>query len=193
MYFCDGVYQNGLDLEPDSSVSVCLYLNVDEDRLGTFPRPLIGARSRTRRSLYFGESEHYLHVIEASPSTTLLTVYEMKSDYSVWFSKYRIDLDPISRAFPEIKENTLFEYQNNYVVKVFSLIGREDLLEDSFLVLEIPGKVIRYNLMDRSFKLIWDFGVDLDLDPKINDDSLFDFKFVSTLNLYHEYRWLQYS
>ncbi|XP_074346745.1 F-box protein At5g07610-like [Apium graveolens] len=179
----NGVYWNGSmhwlstmhqDLEPDSSVSVCLYFNVDEERLGTFPRPPIGARSRSRMSLYFGESEDHLHVIEAS--ATSLSVYEMKSDYSMWFSKYQIDLDPISRAFPEIQEKNIFEYQNDYAVKVLSLIRREKIHEDSFLVLQIPGKVIRYNLMDSSFKLIWDFGVDLDLDPNINDDLVFDFQ-----------------
>ncbi|KAK1377640.1 hypothetical protein POM88_024384 [Heracleum sosnowskyi] len=146
MYFNDGVYWNGCmhwlstlhrDLEPDSSVSVCLYINVDKERLGTFLRPLIGEFEEG--SLYFGESECHLHVIEACPWISSLNIYEMK-------------------------------------IKVFSLIIRENFNKDSFLVLEIPGKFIRYNLMDKNFKLIWDFGVDLDLDPKINDDLLFDFQ-----------------
>ncbi|KAK1362948.1 F-box domain containing protein [Heracleum sosnowskyi] len=192
MYFNDGVYWNGCmhwlstlhrDLEPDSSVSVCLYFNVDEERVGTFPGPPIGEFEEG--SLYFGESEGHLHVIEACPMVSSLSVYEMKSDYSMWFVKYQIDLDPIFRAFPEIKDITSFEYQFYYAVKVFSLIRRENFHEDSFLVLEIPGKVIRYNLMDRSFKLIWDFGVDLDIDPHINDDLLFDFQvcpYIKTLS-----------
>ncbi|KAK1363308.1 hypothetical protein POM88_038869 [Heracleum sosnowskyi] len=41
---------------------------------------------------------------------------------------------------------------------------RENFQEDSFLVLEIPGKAIRYNLVDRSFKVIWNFALDFGLE-----------------------------
>ncbi|KAK1362949.1 F-box domain containing protein [Heracleum sosnowskyi] len=170
MNFLGGVYWNGCvhwlsDLmtksEPESSLSDCLYFNVEEERLETFPRPPIGVRSSSRRSLYFGQSEDHLHVIEIRPGATSLGVYEMKNDYSEWFVKYEIDLDPISKVFPEIKDEAISEDQkgDDYAVDVLSLIRRENFLEDSFLVLEIPGKAIRYNLVDRSFKLIRDFAM----------------------------------
>ena len=66
----------------NQSLSECLYLNVDEERLGTFPRPPIGELSNSRRSSYFGESEDHLHVVEACRYDTSLSVYEMRSDYS---------------------------------------------------------------------------------------------------------------
>ncbi|KAK1363002.1 F-box domain-containing protein [Heracleum sosnowskyi] len=173
MHFFGGVYWKGCmywlselhtSSEPESSVSDCLYLNVDEERLGAFPRPPIVVRSSSRRSLYFGESEDHLHVIEVCPYDTSLSVYEMKSDYSEWFVKYQIDLDPISKVFPEMtKHKYIFRDKSDYAVAVLSLIRRENFREDSFVVLEIPGKAIRYNLVDRSFEVVWDFSVDFGL------------------------------
>ncbi|KAK1350229.1 putative F-box family protein [Heracleum sosnowskyi] len=139
---------------PDSCDSDCLYFNVDEERFGTFPRPPIGAKRTSKRIMYFGESEDHLHVIEGY--ATSLSVYEMKNDYSGWFVRYQIDLDPISEVFPKMP--TLFK---DYTVFVLSLIRREKFQEDSFLVLEIRSKVIFHNLVDRSFKLIQDLPVTL--------------------------------
>ena len=144
----------------DSSVSDGLYFNVDEERLGTFPRPPIGARGTLTRTYYFGESEGHLHVTEVFPYATSLNIYEMKNDYSGWFVKYRVDLAPIAKVYSEMtKHMSLFYDKSDYAVSVLSLVRRENFREDSFLVLEIPVKVIRYNLMDTSFKLLWDFGV----------------------------------
>ncbi|KAL1810500.1 hypothetical protein ACET3Z_027490 [Daucus carota] len=173
MHFLDGVYWNGcmhwladgvsgLNL-PESSISDCLYFNMDEERLETFPRPPICVAS-LRMCLYFGASEDHLHVVEAYRYATSLSVYEMKSDYSEWFVKYRIDLDPISKVFPEMtKHEFLSRKKSDYAVGVLSLIRRESFQEDSFLVLEIPGKAIRYNLVDKSSKVLWDFSVDFSL------------------------------
>ncbi|KAL8118618.1 hypothetical protein AgCh_016221 [Apium graveolens] len=172
--FLDGVYWNGCihwlsELKSESkqepTVSDCLYFNMLDEVLETFPRPPTAVRSASRRSLYFGESEGHLHFIEACPYATSLSVYEMKSDYSLWFVKYQIDLDPISRVFPEMtKHKAIFHDKNEYAVAVLSLIRRENFREDPFLVLEIPGKVIRYNVVTRSVKMVWDFSVDLILE-----------------------------
>ncbi|KAK1353640.1 putative F-box domain-containing protein [Heracleum sosnowskyi] len=164
-----GVYWHGciywlgdLNIQPvlGSTASDGLYLNVDEGRLGTFPRPPINGKL-TSRSSYFGESEDHLHFIGVCPNATSVGVYELKSDYSEWFIKYWIDLAPISKVFPEMtKHKACYVDGNTYAFAVLSLIRRENFQEDSFLVLEIPGKVIRYNLVDASFKAIWDFAVD---------------------------------
>ena len=57
-------------------------------------------------------------------------------------------LDPVSKDFPEIKEKDIFHDENDpdYAVNVLSLIRRKNFHEDSFVVLEIPGKAIRYKL-----------------------------------------------
>ncbi|KAK1361418.1 hypothetical protein POM88_045892 [Heracleum sosnowskyi] len=76
----------------------------------------------------------------------------MESDCSGWFLKYEVDLSPISQVFPQM---TMTPDQ----VYVLSLVRREIFEEDSFLVLHIPGtprKAVRYNLVDKSFKGIWE-------------------------------------
>ncbi|WOG83601.1 hypothetical protein DCAR_0102778 [Daucus carota subsp. sativus] len=172
MHFKHGVYWNGSihwlsrlesPLHSKSSLSECLYFNVDQGRLGTFPRPPIHLRSRTERTVYFGESEDHLHVTEVRVGDTSLSVYEMKSDYSEWFVKYQIDLDPIFKVFPQRRARSFYKATSDdkiaYEFNVLSLIRRENFREDSFLVLEIHGQVIRYNLINRSFKLVRDLGV----------------------------------
>lgn len=95
------------------------------------------------------------------PSTTSLGVYELKSDCSEWFIKYLVDLAPISKAFPQMTKHKACYFGGfTFAFDVLALIRRENFQEDSFLVLEIPGKVIRYNLVDASLKEIWDFAVD---------------------------------
>ena len=71
-----------------STLSDGLYFNVNEGRLGTFPRPPIGVKSTSKKINYFEASEDHLHFIEICPHSTSLSVYEMKSDRSEWFIKY---------------------------------------------------------------------------------------------------------
>ncbi|KAK1363092.1 F-box domain-containing protein [Heracleum sosnowskyi] len=160
LQFDGGVYWHGCMHWLSTGVSNCLYFNVDKGTLETFPRPPIVGRSTLKGSLYFGESEDHLHVTEVTSYDTSLSVYEMKSDYSEWFVKYRINLAPISKVFPDMMKHEACFEGHRYAVGVLSLIRRENFQEDSFLVLEIPGKAIRYNLVDRSFKVIWVSSVD---------------------------------
>ena len=166
MYLDRGVYWHGCIYylsEFDftgSTVFDGLYFNVDEGRLGTFPGPPIDANLPLTGS-YFGESEDHLHFVGVFPSATSLGVYELKSDCSEWFIKYLVDLAPISKAFPEMTKHKACYFRGfTFAFDVLALIRRENFQEDSFLVLEIPGKVIRYNLVDASLKEIWDFAVD---------------------------------
>lgn len=128
------------------------YYNLDEERLKTMAKPPIGLRSSRPVTFYMGVSQNHLHVVEVYACDNLANVYEMESDYSGWFLKYQVDLSPISQAFPEM---TMTPDQ----VYILSLVRRENFEEDSFLVLHIPGtprKAVRYNLMDKSFKGIWE-------------------------------------
>ncbi|KAK1362951.1 hypothetical protein POM88_038512 [Heracleum sosnowskyi] len=66
----------------------------------------------------------------------------------------------VSSSFPEILGDSFRNIgENDYNVVVASVIRREKFDEDSFLVLELPGKIIRYNLVDGSFKVIMEFDV----------------------------------
>ncbi|XP_074378560.1 F-box protein At5g07610-like [Apium graveolens] len=159
-----------------ASLPDCMYFNVDEERFEEFPRPPISVNKSSERSMYFGESEDHLHVTEVCPYATSFTVYEMRSDHSDWFLKYRIELDPIAKAFPKMFVSS---YKKNYAV--LSLIRREKFQEDSFLVLEIPGKVIRYNLVDRSSKLISDFCEILNMEYTWSPGSFRVFPYIRSV------------
>ncbi|KAL8118612.1 hypothetical protein AgCh_016215 [Apium graveolens] len=140
MTFTESVYWNGcvhwlnvLEKKsvPKSAFPDCLCFNVDEEMLETFPRPPIGVRSTSRRSLYFGESEGHSYVIEVIHCPT---------------------------CFKCMRRRVITPG-----VSVLGLISRDNFQEDSFFVLEIRGKAMRYNLVDKSFKVIWDFSVALNL------------------------------
>ncbi|KAK1399666.1 F-box domain [Heracleum sosnowskyi] len=134
-----------------------LYFKVDEERVEQLPMP-VKHISRVQMYLvafYLGESEGHWHLIEVnSDFTSLFDVYEMAIDHSGWFVKYQVDLSAISSVFPEIIKNNRYGYAFN----IISLVRRgkeED--DESFLVLEIPGgKFVRYNLMDKSVKKLWE-------------------------------------
>ncbi|CAK9188067.1 unnamed protein product [Ilex paraguariensis] len=130
-----------------------LYFNVDEESLGTIPMCHIRGDSYFDTPWrYFGESQDRLHLIEiCDPCKTHFSVYEMKKDYSEWFLKYSVDLDDLLTTFPEMtRSNPNSVYFDRYAFSILSLVrGEKD--EESFLVLYIPGKAIRYNLVNRTF------------------------------------------
>ncbi|KAA8533900.1 hypothetical protein F0562_031417 [Nyssa sinensis] len=131
MDFQDGVYWNGA-INWVSFWGDSLYFNVDEERLGTLPMlPVRDGRYNRPRG-----------------KNTL-----------EWFVKYRIDLDGVANANPEMIGNQLYPaYFNDYAFVILSLVrGQKD--EESFLVLHIPGKVIRYNFGDKSFKKLCDVAL----------------------------------
>ena len=68
--------------------------------------------------------------------------------------KYRVDLDGVGIAFPEIVERR-FGDKENYSFAILSLVWLEKYVE-SFLVLHTPGKVVHYSLGDGSSRKICD-------------------------------------
>lgn len=160
--FTNSVYCNGCvhwitetnsatDTEVDNT---CYYFNLDQERLETMPRPSIGLWSSPKVTSFMGVSQNHLHLVEVYACNNMLNVYEMESNYSGWFLKYKVDLSPISQVFPEMMKTPDQVY-------VLSLVRRENFEEDSFLVMHIPGKprkAIHYNLVNKSFNEIWDFS-----------------------------------
>ncbi|KAL8118509.1 hypothetical protein AgCh_016147 [Apium graveolens] len=166
MYFDRGIYWKGcvhwlsihdIKYELASDVPDGLYFLFDAKNI---PKASYLSGVHLERSFYFGESEDHLHFTEVCPRSTSISVYEMKSNYSEWFLKYQIDLAPISKAFPEMTGYKAFGFKYNYAVELLSVVRRENFEEDSFLVLGVPGKILRYNLVDGNFDLLWDFVVD---------------------------------
>ncbi|KAG8390236.1 hypothetical protein BUALT_Bualt01G0062800 [Buddleja alternifolia] len=157
--FENGVYWNnaihwiGIDGCLDS-----LYFNLDDNQVfGIKPMPPIPNGWHRKINYYFGESCDHLHYVEIVGPQIQFNVYEVRRDYSEWFIKYQVDLSPVVEANPGMIRST-FRPTNwyYYAFSIFCLVrGKED--ENSFLVLQIPGKVIRYNLVYKTFEIMHEF------------------------------------
>ncbi|KAL1565210.1 F-box protein-like protein [Salvia divinorum] len=152
--FTKGVYWNGaihwLNTGNDGD---SLYFDLVNETSGSFstpPHPQWDGRS----SVYFGESCDHLHYMEMPSRQAEFDVYEMKRDYTEWFVKYKVDLRGVVAYYPEmIQEKYDAEDVDAYVISIFSVV-RGEKEEDSFLVLQIPGRVVRYDLACRTFRTI---------------------------------------
>ncbi|XP_062016382.1 F-box protein At5g07610-like [Rosa rugosa] len=99
---------------------------------------------------YFGECGGRLYLIDIYKHChTQFDVMEMERDYSGWFVKYHVDLNPVVMALPQ-------HDLNPFVILCLSREKEKD--DDEFgdsstiLLLHMPGKVISYNLMNKNFK-----------------------------------------
>ncbi|CAH1445677.1 unnamed protein product [Lactuca virosa] len=139
------------------------YFKVDTEEFKSLPLPVSVASSEGYEdwdmTLYFGESRGHLHLVERadrSESHLHLNVYEMLNDHSGWFLKYRVELDELLDAYPEMREG--FPYMSSpiyYEFEVFDVVRGEEE-DETFMVIRVPGKVIRYNIVEKSFKQISD-------------------------------------
>ncbi|KAK6121904.1 hypothetical protein DH2020_044354 [Rehmannia glutinosa] len=138
-----------------------LYFNVDDEILRVMPLLPLPDASNWKSNYRFWESCDHLHyIIDIIRSSISFNVYEMRQDYSEWFIKYRVDLSPVVAAFPEmIRSNPInfyMDWRNRPIYALCSLVrGEKD--EDSFLVLNIEGKAIRYNIVYQTFETIFEF------------------------------------
>ncbi|GJT74239.1 hypothetical protein Tco_1040964 [Tanacetum coccineum] len=76
------------------------------------------------------------------------TIYEMRKGCSVWSNKYLIDTDDFMSPLPE-----------GWSIRsiVWSIVLRERE-EDSFLVINLSGKVVEYSLISKTLRQIYDMG-----------------------------------
>ncbi|XWS47701.1 hypothetical protein CRYUN_Cryun13aG0006700 [Craigia yunnanensis] len=145
----NGVFWNGaINWLSDWGGTLCF--DVEEERIRDMPMPSVNGDVRLYR--YFGESGGHLHLIEIYGSDNLLfDVYEMERDYSGWLVKYQVDLNPIAAAFPKMARGYVDPIDlHSYAFSILYVV-HEETDEDSFLVLHLPNKAVRYNFMDSSF------------------------------------------
>ncbi|KAL2248562.1 F-box protein At5g07610-like [Sesamum indicum] len=166
--FENGVYWNGAVHWISNGAGDSFYFNTDSEVLEKMPMPPIPDGWDWRSNYYFGESCDHLHYIEIYAPQIQFNVYEMKRDYSAWFVKYQVDLSPVVAANPGmIRDNFEPTDWHYYAFSVFVLV-RGEQEEDSFLVLQIPGKAIRYNIVCKTFEIVHEFeGAE-----EVDDDSL---------------------
>ncbi|GMN41041.1 hypothetical protein TIFTF001_010269 [Ficus carica] len=148
LQFDGGVYWNG-SVHWISNSSNSLYLKVEEERISPMPMPPIPEGNdwdHVRMFRYFGESRGHLHLIDHlfDLHTPRFDVLEMEMDYSGWFVKFRVDLSEIPSSFPQIVRRKLFHQmrEHDYVFSVLCVV-RGEVDEESYLVIQIPGKFIR--------------------------------------------------
>lgn len=146
-----GVYWNGAVHWAPSRFDL-LYFKLDVEQVHKFPLP-----DRLETFYYLGESRDHLHVVGTvnHESYLHLNVYEMSSYHSGWFIKYQVEFDELLVAYPEM----ISKYQHpsrprSYEFNVLDVV-RGGLEEDTFMVMWVPGKIIRYNVVDKSFKQIF--------------------------------------
>ncbi|GJZ38919.1 hypothetical protein Tco_0585482 [Tanacetum coccineum] len=76
------------------------------------------------------------------------TIYEMTKGCSVWSVKYIVDTDGFMTPLPE-------GWSIRYIIWSLVVGERED---DSFLVMNLFGKVVQYNLISKTLRDIYDIG-----------------------------------
>ncbi|KAK3217645.1 hypothetical protein Dsin_011615 [Dipteronia sinensis] len=134
-----------------------LYFDVDEEKVHDLPMSDTIDVHYRRRFRYFGESRDHLHLIEIyGPCTALFYVYEMERHYSRWMVKYRVDLLAVAVAFPEMVRSHPLDIRK-YGFLILPVV-REEEDEDSYFLVHIPNKPMRYNFKDKSFEKVHEFA-----------------------------------
>ncbi|KAD5961477.1 hypothetical protein E3N88_12950 [Mikania micrantha] len=170
--FMGGVYWNDA-VHWINKKGYILYLKINEDYLDRVPTPVTHDNWNVKRHCYPLVQSHdcLLFIDVYPPSIMKLDIHEMNRDYSGWSVKYHVDLNQVTR-FIEQSEITLaidlIRRRESFVIHCLVVGERE---EDSFLLLEIPGKAIRYNIALKTFQVICDLEISKPLRSFVADDG----------------------
>ncbi|PON92417.1 F-box domain containing protein [Trema orientale] len=161
--FDGGVFWNGSIHWLNNRDEYLLCFNVDEERLSS-PIPLPPVPEGWVQGIghrYFGESSGHLHFVcpihkAGARSASYLDVFEMGVDYSGWFLKFRVDLLALSVAIPIIIQGKFVQRSNfdKYVFSVLCVVRGELDDGESYIVLKIRSRVIRYNFNTRTSSML---------------------------------------
>ncbi|KAD7117651.1 hypothetical protein E3N88_04919 [Mikania micrantha] len=161
--FRNAVYWNGAIHWAPSCLNPSYFI-LEDDELQNLPLPpraaYPGVYSHGNLPIYFGESRGHLHLVEFNyhEKHLQLYVYEMLKDHSGWFVKFKVEVDDFLPAVPELiqrYQHPSIPHYSDY--EIFDVVrGEED--EDTFIVLKIWWKIIRYNVVDKSFMQLLDLN-----------------------------------
>lgn len=153
MVFDSGVYWNGA-VHWISPRGNSLRFNVSDAQINPMPPLPVPERRNSKRFRYFGESNGHLHLIEIyGTHETQFKILELEKDYSRWIVRYQVDLGALVSAYPEMVRKNL-DAPNYYAFIILLLIREENEVDDSSLLLHIPGKIVSYNIRKKTFKEI---------------------------------------
>ncbi|KAL8500254.1 hypothetical protein ACS0TY_020020 [Phlomoides rotata] len=90
-----------------------IYFEIETEGMKSLLMPPMQSKNHTmNRSWYLGESGGHLHLVDVHTiitSDSTIDIYELRSDYSGWFIRCRVDISAIEAAFPEmVQYNTIF-------------------------------------------------------------------------------------
>ncbi|XP_076894098.1 F-box protein At5g07610-like [Bidens hawaiensis] len=170
--FTGGVYWNDA-VHWINKKGFIFYLKVNEDRVDRVSTPVVRDGWNVKQHCYpLVESRDCLLFIDIFPPNLKLDVHEMHRDYSGWSVKYHVDLNQVMTRFPEIDRIALalghFRVVQPFVMHCFVEGERE---EDSFLVVEIPGKAIKYNIGLKTFEELCDLELSKPLRLSVANDG----------------------
>ncbi|KAM7491693.1 hypothetical protein LguiA_034614 [Lonicera macranthoides] len=157
--FSGGIYCNGAIHWLTWGLSTN-YFDLDQERIQVMPMPPFPRELgySLRKSHYFGESSGHLYLIETYELMRIqFDVFEMERDRSGWFVRYRVDLNSMVNTYPEMILDKR-GYRGQLIYGCFPLYVLEgERSVDSYMLLYIPGKIVRYNFVDKTFKLLFDY------------------------------------
>lgn len=150
IWFNSGVYCNGA-IHWESGGKSSLYLDVENLCLNTMPMPvrMLDAPEGSFResNRFLGESWGHLHlVITYTPACLQFNVFEMASDYSEWFLKYHVDLEPVMKGLQSDKVSA----------SALCVIQSDKDEEASKVVVFVNGRAVSYDLNDGTLTRLCD-------------------------------------
>ncbi|KAJ9546250.1 hypothetical protein OSB04_025957 [Centaurea solstitialis] len=163
------------------------YFRLDVQQVQKLPMPVqVASYQQGAVPLYFGECGGHLHLVERCQAEIPLhlNVYEMMSDHSGWFIKYQVELDELVIAYPEM----ISSYRDPsspyyYDFKVLDVVRRGE--EESFMVVCTPGKMIRFDLMDKSFSQIYDLNLSNVYYPSVGGYDLQVHRYIQAISSFY--------
>ncbi|XP_059317555.1 F-box protein At5g07610-like isoform X1 [Lycium ferocissimum] len=150
MAFDSGVFWNGAIYWISKYSS--FYFDVKSEKVAEISMPPRPQGGFTQKIRYFGEWGGHLHLIQVqSRYAKKFNVLELDKDTWKWSVKYHVHLAQLISTFPEMVQQTSYGIQ--YAFSILSVI-RGEKEEDSVLLLTIPGKVVAYNLVLKTAKVV---------------------------------------
>ncbi|GJW78269.1 hypothetical protein Tco_0139951 [Tanacetum coccineum] len=106
-------------------------------------------------AIYWNDALHWLETENSD-----FTIYEMTKGCSVWLIKYIVDTNDFMTPLPE----------GWSIWYIFWSLVLGEIEEDSFLVINLSGKAVQYNLISKTLREIYDMGSN-----EVTDDYLHGF------------------
>ncbi|KAK4722198.1 hypothetical protein R3W88_012431 [Solanum pinnatisectum] len=173
-----GVYWNGAIYWECGDNS--LRFNVEQEMFDKFPMPNI----KESRVAYYGESCGYLYLVQVYSRQKLCfyNIYETNSDGTEWSVKYQVNVEDVVNAFPHMIQHYHDPTDWNYLAMSVLCVVRGEKEEEAFMILHMPKMVIRYNLRDKTFYKLREFGNNSTIEENQFEDEDEDYEVPISLH-----------